>query len=657
MRESLRNIGIIAHVDAGKTTLSERILFYCHAIPRMGEVGDGSTVMDFMPEEQKRGITIGAACISCFWQNTRINLVDTPGHIDFTYEVDRIVRVIDGAVVVFSAVDGVEPQSEMVWHQADTYHLPRIVFINKIDREDASVNETIAAMRERLAVLPAILTYPLIDANKKCIGLLDIVTKEALFFDATTLGARFERKAVPTELQELTDTLHEQLLETVATADETFLEVWLEQSWTVKDLTQAIQRATQACTLIPVYCGAAKANIGIQPLLDGVIDFLPRPPRFEPKTTKNSLPETLGFVFKVVHHADERICWLRLYRGSLKNGDPLAISSTPNQAATIHLYRIDAEQILAVDEAHAGDIVAVAGLLAQTGDTIQTQGQSLLLDPLPTPSPVLATTIEPKHAEDYPQLAEALARYQVEDPSLRIETMESGVYRVLGMGELHLQVLVERLIREHHIKIHATTSSIVRKESIAKTASASMRVSFEQGSLAQYGEVQLTVAPRERGSGNAIHLAVNPPFSCDTSPLINAITTMLACGLRYGAMVDVAVTITDMQAVAGKWTLQGLCKATVDALTEALHKATIIALEPIMQVTIVTPHETMGSCLTQLARAHATVMGVDEEATCSHIHAEAALLDIVDLPTSLRSATKGRCPVLMTFTRFDHIPR
>ena len=632
--EKLRNIGIIAHVDAGKTTLSERILYLCHVIRHMGEVNDGSTVLDFLPEEQVRGITIGAACISCPWNGVRINLVDTPGHIDFTYEVDRIVRIIDGAVVVFSAVDGVEPQSEMVWRQANRYHLPRLVFINKIDRPEADYKSVLTDLVARLGARPALLTIPL-KGSSGLLGIIDILRLEALYFDPKTLRTEYKRKPLFGQELAAAKILREQLAENLAEVDDDFMEIWATNQWTTTDCLAALQRATRSCAVVPIYCGSAKSCIGIQPLLDGVTTLLPSPQTF-PGT------DAVGFVFKLVFHKTSRVTWIRLYSGSLADGDTISTNRNA-EPHTIRLYRIDAEQILAVDTARAGDIVAVTGLTASTGDTITTGQNAPPLPPLPKRPPVIARALEPATDSEYDLLTEALTRFQEEDPSLHVSTAESGSYLVAGMGELHLQVLLDRLTREYDLHVQARAPQVVLRESVARSSSSATQT------------LSLSIDPAPRGSGNSIVLADDLTLSTDAKTFLSeAIKRTLACGVTYGPLTDTKVTVSACLCAEDR---ESIDKATEELLPRMLEEAGTICLEPIMHLTLVCTDATLGNCLNEVTRSHGTILEILEENQQKVVHAEAALKDIVDLQSRLHSATSGRCSLLPRFLRFDSVAR
>ncbi|MBQ9537118.1 MAG: GTP-binding protein [Desulfovibrionaceae bacterium] len=662
-KRTLRNIGIIAHVDAGKTTLSERMLFYCDAIATLGEVSEGTAVMDYLPEEQKRGITIGAACTSCFWHKARINLVDTPGHVDFTGEVGRTLRVIDGAVVVFSAVDGVEPQSETVWHQADHYRLPRLVFINKVDRKEASHKQVFAELKERLSGKFVVLTVPIYEEDT-LIGILDVLHGRELYFDAASFGAKVSRRALKGERVNLAQEYLDALVEAVCEVDDNFMGLWSEDNWSLKDLTVALAQACKTCKLIPVYCGAALRNIGVQPLLDGIVNYLPQPSRTLPvlldayghvSAEKISKNDALGLVFKVVSERGTRLAWMRIYAGKFTTGDTVFISRNLSLKSPIKLYRLDAEQFYALDSAQAGDIVAFTGLSVQNGDTCTLSSKPVFLAPLPHFFQVLAQRLEPKIADDYALLERALNRYCDEDLTLSFDRDEaSGAFIVHGMGELQLQVLQDRLHREYDLRLLATKPQVICRESIVEAGLGQADVVLAIGDFSQHGAVSLKVKPLERGTGNKISFSKELLAVCSPKLLAAArqgVNNVLSRGvLADWPMVDVEVELTEILDTCDTSTL-GTQAAAEKALREALKSSSPFILWPIMRVTIGVPEGVLGAAL-NCFHAVGTVRTLVAKGDHLVVEGQAPLARLLELATKLRSATQGRAMLSLEFYKF-----
>ena len=486
MTQAVRNIGVIAHIDAGKTTLSERMLFYTRKIHRMGEVHDGTATMDYLPEEQERGITITSACTTCEWNGTTVNIIDTPGHVDFTIEVERSLRVLDGAVGVFCAVGGVEPQSETVWRQSEHFGVPKLAFVNKMDRIGADFSAVLKSMQTRLGANPLPVVIP-VGAAETFQGVIDLVTLERLDFDESDQGQTWTRSPLTEADAELAAPWREQMLERLAENDDTFLEQYLGGEYTETDIRSAIRRATLARRVTPVLSGSALKNTGVQPLLDAVIAYLPAPADLPPVTAHNpedgtdgtipcdpALPFT-GLVFKVMMDGGRKLALVRLYAGTLKEGDPCRNVTRRADERISRLYRLHADRREQVDAAKAGDIVAVIGLRsARTGDTVGAPGSKLLLESIEAYQPVISLAIEPRNADEGKALDEALDRFSLEDPTLTVAIDEGSGHRIVsGMGELHLDVILERIRREYGI---APRVSSARKRTSAKSPCPSPRV-------------------------------------------------------------------------------------------------------------------------------------------------------------------------------------
>jgi elongation factor G len=512
----VRNIGIIAHIDAGKTTLSERMLFYTEKIHRMGEVHDGNATMDYLPEEQERGITINSACTSCDWRGHVINLIDTPGHVDFTIEVERSLRVLDGAVGVFCGVSGVEPQSETVWRQSEFFAVPKLAFINKMDRIGANFAAVLEDLRARLGATPVPLHIPL-GEGEDFEGIIDLIAMESLHFDAQTQGGTIIRAPLTPEQEKQARVMREHSLETLAEADESFLEAYLGGSYTEEDIHAALRRACIARLVVPALCGSALRNSGVQPVLDAVCRYLPspldRPPALGHDEDGAGVPieadpagPLSALVFKVLMENGRKLALLRLYAGSLSEGEVCRNLSRKTDDRAHRIYRLHADRREQLAKAHTGDIVAVVGLRsAQTGETYGSRERPLSLEPIAVYQPVITLALEPRNADEGKTLDEALDRFTAEDPTLTATVDEdSGRRHVSGMGELHLDVLLERVRREYGIAPRAGNPQVVLRETIRKAASARAEFDRELGKERHYGNVSVCVRPRERGGGNHI---------------------------------------------------------------------------------------------------------------------------------------------------------
>ena len=639
---NLRNIALAAHVDAGKTTLCERLLFHCRAISVMGNVDAGSAVMDFLPEEQKRGISISAAAISCSWQDVRFNLVDTPGHVDFSGEVERSLSAVDAAIVIVSAVDGVEAQTEAVWQSLDTHALPRLVFINKCDRSEGSFQEVLTELSTRLGAQTVLLTLPLFAQDKegeapRLAGVLPLLP----------ISSDSSDQAV--------QQLREELLERVADADERFLAHWLEGNFSDKNVINALARATKARKLVPVCVGSALNNLGIAELLSAMRTLLPAP---------NIAPEAVTLplkaqVFKIVWHGEQRFALLRLLQGKLSRHAQPASSDT-TEPLTIELFRPDAERFLDLDEASAGDIVAVTGLALKAGD-ILSQNQVVSAG-IPTHYPtVLSQSLEPYLEADYAPLGEALKRIADEDPSLEIiRDSATGTYLVSGLGELHLEILRERLRREFGLTIRAQAPQVLRKETILHKAEA--EASCEQG--AGFGSVRLRVAPLAWSMNVQIRIAAACQAQEDERlALQTALEAVLTRGVLAGwPCAGIGVEILAI-GPSSRRCPEALSRAACEALNKAIEEAGPILLSPWMQLELIAPESCLGPALHLLQSLDARIQDVKELAQGSSLRearkrivAEAALDQLKNFSTRLRSATGGRCHLVMRPKRFAPAP-
>lgn len=674
----LRNIGIIAHIDAGKTTLTERMLFYTRKIHRMGEVHDGTATMDYLPEEQERGITIASACTTCQWNDHVINIIDTPGHVDFTIEVERSLRVLDGAVGVFCAVGGVEPQSETVWRQSEEFGVPKLAFINKMDRPGADYEGVLEALRARLGVTPLPLNIP-VGQGEEFSGVIDLIARERLMFDAEDQGQSILRTPLSETEAALATPWREKMLETLAEADEAFLDAYLGGEYGDADIRAALRRATVARRVTPVLCGSALRNAGIQPVLDAVCDCLPSPADVPPAT---GLDEDGGehlvqsaadgplsaLVFKVLMDGGRKVAFLRLYAGTIKEGEACRNLSRKADDRVSRIYRMHADRREQIPSASAGDIVAVVGLRsAHTGETYGDRSRPLLLEAIEAYQPVITLALEPRNADEGKTLDEALARFTTEDPTLTVELDEGSGHRMVsGMGELHLDVLLERIRREYGIAPRAGRPQVVRRETIRREADAEAEFDRELGKEQHYGCVALHAAPRSRGAGNAVRLGdfypTDPREAARLWPkawvdaAVQGVTDALQSGAITGyPLQDVDVTITGLKRRDNTSSAPGYHMAAGAALRRALADADPVALEPVMAVEIVVPEAHLGAAISLFGACGGKVENLLDRAGQKVMQGLAPLRQMFGFSTSLRSATQGRAGLVMKFEKFDRV--
>lgn len=672
--ESIRNIGIISHIDAGKTTVSERILYYTGETHKMGEVHDGQAVMDWMPQEQERGITITATATSCRWREYRINLIDTPGHIDFTIEVERSMRVLDGAVAIFSAVEGVEPQSESVWRQADRYGVPRICFINKMDRLGADYRAVLEQMEKKLEARPLLMQIPL--GNEAGFnGVMDLLTEEALRFSETDQGMTVERTPIDPEFHEEVRCAREVLLETVADLDDTILADYLEgKPADPARLRDAIRAGTIACRICPVFLGSALRNKGIQPLLDAVGDYLPSPVHVS--QGRGYVPETgemedircepdaplRALAFKVFSDEGRKLTFLRLYSGRVRAGDTVLNSSRCVNEKVSRLFRMHAHKRERIESAAAGDIVAAAGLRdVLTGDTICDVSHPLVLEGLSVPEPVVSLSVEPRGVEDRERLPLALEKLQWEDPTFRVrEDGETGQTILAGMGELHLEVVADRLSRDFGVNIKTGRPQVVYRETVKRSIERREVFRREVDGKVQSGEILLRISPLERGAG--LRIVMPDPLA---SNLTAGLSELLAAGLEQSCQAGGAggYPVTDIEARVleapfepGVTTETGMRAAAQRGLSMALREGGVLLLEPLMALELVTPADYTGKVIGSLQQKRGHVEGVVSRGAVEVIRAEVPLAEMFGFMTELRSATKGRGSFSMEFSRFSQAP-
>ncbi len=672
--ERTRNIGIMAHIDAGKTTTTERILFYTGVTYKMGEVHDGAATMDWMQQEQERGITITSAATTCNWKDHRVNIIDTPGHVDFTVEVERSLRVLDGAIGVFCGVAGVEPQSETVWRQADKYRVPRIAFVNKMDRTGADLERAIAMIRERLGANAVALQLP-IGAEEEFRGVVDLLTGKAIYWDDDSLGAKFEEGPVPEELEEAVAVATEHLIEVAADFDEALTARFLDNEPISADqLRKAIREGTLRLKLVPVLCGSALKNKGIQPLLDGVLDFLPSPldvppvqghvpGHTEPVTRKADDNEPFAaLVFKLM--SDQHVghlTYIRVYSGRLGSGQQVLNANRDRKQRVGRLLQMHANKRQEIDEVCAGDIAAMVGLkTVTTGETLCDPKHPIVLESLQFPEPVTFIAIEPKTKADMDRLATSLGRLAQEDPTFRISLdEETGQTIIAGMGELHLEIITDRLLREFNVHANVGRPQVAYKETITRPVSAEGRYIKQTGGSGDFGVVKLEVEPGEPGSGFQFESAVKG--GAVPSEFIPAVRTGCEEAAQSGplagyAVVDIKVRLVHGQAHQVDSSERSFKIAGSLGMKEALRKAAPVLLEPIMAVEAVTPEDFVGAVQGDLSARRGSIRGIEMRGNAQVITAEVPLATMFGYVNNLRSLTQGRATYTMQFSHYSEVP-
>ena len=670
----VRNMGIIAHIDAGKTTVSERILFYSGLVHRMGEVHEGTTTMDWMPQERERGITITSAATTCFWRDHQINLLDTPGHVDFTVEVERSLRVLDGAVGVFCGVGGVQPQSETVWRQADRYHVPRVAFINKMDRMGADFEAVLTQMNERFATpcVPVQLPWGR-EADFR--GAVDLLSMEAVAFDEGTLGQQMTRGPVPAELGAASERARAALVEKVAELDEAVLEAYLAAPDVPAELLRAgLRRAVLANKLVPVFCGSALRNKGVQLLLDGVVDYLPSPtdvpllqghhPKTQATLTRKAddFGPLTALAFKLMNDAHlGQIVFVRVYAGQLKKGANVYNPRTRRRERVMRLVRLHADSREETETLHAGEIGAVSGFKqVTTGDTLCFENDPIELERIRFPEPVISMAIEPRSQADRVKLQEALAAMASEDPTCVVSVnAETGQTLLSGMGELHLEILKDRMFREYKVQANAGKPMVAYRETVTGEGRAESVFDRVIGGQRQLAGLTIAVAPAPRGAGNALAFEVSAlVLPAEFRAEIEAgIQDALATGVvaQY-ALVDVRVRVVGAQVHETDSTPMAFRTAAVMALRDAARAARAVLLEPIMSLEVLTPPEHMGDVLNDLSSRRGRIRNMESQATVQVIHADVPLAALFGYSTAIRSASKGRASYSMEPACFDVVP-
>ncbi|RKU39393.1 elongation factor G [Candidatus Poribacteria bacterium] len=689
--ENVRNIGIAAHIDAGKTTTTERILFYTGKKHKIGAVDDGTAEMDWMVQERERGVTITAAATTCFWRQHAIHLIDTPGHVDFTVEVERSLRVLDGAIALFCAVGGVEPQSETVWHQADRYDVPRIVFINKMDRVGANFARVLEMMQEQLGANPLPLQLP-IGEGPDFTGVIDLLTQKAMRWDITDLGQTYTEDGIPNELQDAVAQARENLFESIAVEDEALLEKYLDgEEITYDELLEGIRTATLKRALVPVFCGSSLKNQGVQPLLDAVIDFLPSPVDVPPIEGTVPHSDTAGtpskgaeetpveqdrvtrkaddaaplsaLAFKVASHPTvDKLVYCRVYSGTLKSGTVVYNVRSERRERVNRILQMHANKEAVSDAAYAGDIVALVGLKhTKTGDTVADEKVPILLESITFPEPVISIAIEPERASDADTLEETLEKLMDEDPTFTVGIdKETGQRIISGMGELHLEILTDRMIREFGVKARVSKLQVAYRETISTTAAARGTHIHKTDEAGIYGDVRLTVEPLERGAGFQFEDETDEtqiPRQYITF-IEKALEGAMGTGPRIGyPMQDVKVVLTGGSYHPTDSTEIAFEASAVLAFENAVRKANPLLLEPVMRIHITVPDEHVGKVIGDLNARRAQINeSTTQEASINVINAFIPLSETFQYTTQLRSMTQGRGAFTLEFSHYDVVP-
>ncbi len=666
----------MAHIDAGKTTTTERILFYTGITHRLGEVHEGTATMDWMEQEQERGITITSAATTCFWRDIRINIIDTPGHVDFTAEVERSLRVLDGAVAVFDAVHGVEPQSETVWRQADKYGVPRICFINKMDKMGADFEHAIDTIRKRLNARPVAIQIP-IGQEAKFKGVVDLVDMKAIVWNDETMGAKYQVEEIPADLKKKAEAFHAQLVESVAEHDDELLHKFLEgETISPDELRKSLRKSVIALKLFPVLCGTAFKNKGVQTLLDAVVDYLPSPQDIPPTQGHDpDHPEKIlerkpadsepfsGLAFKIM--ADSfvgQLVFVRVYSGQLKTGDSVLNTTRGKSERIGRLLKMHANKREEISEIYAGDICACVGLKnVTTGDTICSEKAPILLESIQFAAPVISVAVEPKTKSDQEKMGVALGRLAQEDPTFKVATdPDSGQTIISGMGELHLEIIIDRMMREYKVEANVGKPQVAYRETIRRHAQAEGKYIRQTGGRGQYGHVKLYVDPNEKGKGfefvnDIVGGSVPKEY---IKPIEHGIKEALEGGVLAGyPMVDVKVTLYDGSYHEVDSDEMAFKIAASMGFKEAARKASPVLLEPIMSVEVVVPEEYMGTIIGDLNSRRGRIEGVEHRAGSQVIRSLVPLAEMFGYATQMRSNTQGRATFSMHFAHYDEAPR
>jgi len=665
-----RNIGFMAHIDAGKTTLTERVLFYAKKIHRMGEVDDGTAVMDWMPQEQERGITITSAVTTAEWKGNTIHIIDTPGHVDFTIEVERSLRVLDGVIAIFSAVEGVEPQSETVWHQADKYGVPKIAFVNKMDRIGANFIGAVKMMVERLGANPLMIQIP-IGSEDRFIGVIDLIRMRGVVWDEHSLGTDFKEISIPEALKEEAAHYRSRLIESLAEIDDDLVGKYVNgEEISESEIKGALRKATISMKAVPALCGAALRNQGIQPLIDAIVDYLPSPLDVPPiEGTKPNTGEVekrkardeeplAALAFKVMMDQGRKLIYIRIYSGVLRVGTEVYNPRSKKREKISRIFQMHANQRDRIEEAKTGEIAAVMGLKeTTTGDTLCDPAHPILLEPIDFYKPVMSVAVEPKTNRDQEKLSESLEKLSEEDPTFQVRYDEdTGQTIISGMGELHLDVLVNRLLTEYHLKVNVGRPQVVYRETVEREAEVSAKFAKEMDEVRHFGEVLLRISPNGRGKGIEFHseipAATLPPEAL--ASIEEGIREGSAVGVIMGyPLTDLRVTLLKAQTDPDHPSSLALKIASSNALREGCRKASPVLLEPMMEANIIVPEEFMGEVVGDLKARKSSVEAISPKGRITVIKAISPLTRMFGYSTELRSLTQGRGTFSMQFSRYD----
>jgi elongation factor G len=673
--ERTRNIGIMAHIDAGKTTTTERVLYYTGRSYKIGEVHEGTATMDWMVQEQERGITITSAATTCFWRDHRINIIDTPGHVDFTVEVERSLRVLDGAVTVLDAVSGVEPQTETVWRQADKYRVPRLVYVNKMDRIGADFFRCLDMLRDRLGAHAVAIQLP-IGSEEKYVGLVDLIDEIALAWDENdeTLGKEYKKVAIPADMVDQVREYREKMIEGLAEVDDHLMEKFVGgETPTPEEIKAAIRKGTTQMTIFPVICGSSFKNKGVQPLLDNVIDFLPSPLDIPPvqginpennETEERKASDDQPFAalaFKIMNdqHVGQLV-FLRVYSGTLKAGSGVYNSTKDKKERVGRLLRMHANKREEIEEIQAGDIAAAIGLKSTiTGDTLCDADHPIVLESMTFPEPVIAVAIEPKTKADEEKLGLSLSRLALEDPTFRVTTeTETSQTLIHGMGELHLEIIVDRLLREFKVEANVGKPQVAYRETIRKPAEAQGKFVRQTGGRGQYGDVYLEVEPSPGEGFTFENKIVGGTIPKEYIPAVEkGVKEALETGVLAGyPIVDVKVRLTDGSYHDVDSSEIAFKIAGSMAFKEAVRRAKPVLLEPVMDVEVVTPRDYVGAVIGNLNSRRGRIVSQEIRGTSEVIRAQVPLGQMFGYATDVRSMTQGRATYTMQFARYEEVP-
>ncbi len=671
--KDVRNIGIMAHIDAGKTTTTERILYYTGRSYKIGEVHDGTAVMDWMEQEQERGITITSAATTCYWNEKKINIIDTPGHVDFTVEVERSLRVLDGAIAVFCAVGGVEPQSETVWRQANKYEIPRIAFVNKMDRVGADFDRCVSMIADRLGANPVPVGVP-VGKEAEFEGVIDIVEENMLLFNESSLGQEVEVQEIPAEYREIVTAARMVLLEKLADFDEGIMEKYLDDAFvSVDEIKNALRIATIAGNIVPIFCGSAFKNKGIQPLLDGVVQYLPSPLDVKDIEGEGKDGETVrrkadpkekfsGLVFKLMSDSFvENLAFVRIYSGTLSVGDKVFNPVKKKQEKISKLLKLHANKREEVREISAGDIGAIVGLkFTTTGDTLCEKGDHLVLESMEFPEPVIGIAIEPKSKAEDKKLTETMAKIALEDPSFTVTTnADTGQTIISGMGELHLEIIVDRLLNEFKVSANVGTPQVAYKETINRSHQAEGKFDQLTGAKGQYGHVIIEIEPAKRGTGFKFINSVDEQQI--PAEFLASVERGIVDSLDSGPLIGYPLTDLKVSLVGGSYhedesTEMAFGIAAAMAIRRASAEAEPKLLEPVMDLEVVTPEDYVGDVIADVNSKRGKIVGVEADNDLQVLKAHVPLSEMFGYSTSLRSATQGRATFTMQFLEYDVVP-